>query len=244
MYGPMLSRPPRLCMKASLPGVGRRLTHRLQIGRAALLEQSANAAMEVLHPQSQELGNEVVGAATPGDAPCASDDLDATLHRLLHVRVGLLAGEPHRLRKVSRPDEVHVHPWHGNQIRQVLDGLHFFDHQAHEGLAVGFTGIVRGGALDAVASVTTAAENSSITPSGPYFTASTAARASSAVLTWGTFTPQAPRSRNGAIISGLFPTGRTIGAMPLSSAAAMHASALSTVMEPCSLSSRIQSKPR
>src|SRR6266581_636145 len=78
-------------------------------------------------------------------------------------------------------------------------------------------------------------------PSGPYFTASTAARASSAVLTWGTCTPQAPRSRNGAMISGLFPTGRTIGAMPVDSAATMQASAVSTVTEPCSLSSRIQS---
>jgi hypothetical protein len=46
------------------------------------------------------------------------------------------------------------------------------------------------------------------------------------------------------MISGLFPTGRTMGAMPVSSAAAMQASAVSTVMEPCSLSSRIQSKPR
>ena len=46
------------------------------------------------------------------------------------------------------------------------------------------------------------------------------------------------------MISGLFPTGRTIGAMPVSSAAAMQASAVSTVMEPCSLSSRIQSNPR
>ena len=46
------------------------------------------------------------------------------------------------------------------------------------------------------------------------------------------------------MISGLFPTGRTIGGMPESSAAAMHASAVSTVIEPCSLSSRIQSKPR
>src|SRR3989442_97831 len=81
-------------------------------------------------------------------------------------------------------------------------------------------------------------------PPGPYFTASTAARASSAVLTWGTCTPHAPRSRNGAMISALFPTGRTIGAMPLSSAATMQASAVSTVMEPCSLSSRIQSNPR
>src|SRR4249920_1793804 len=91
----MLGRPARLCVKASsLPGVGRGLTHRLQISLAALLEQSVHAAVEVLHAQSQELGNEVVGAATPGDASGASDDLDATLHRLLHVRVGLLAGEP------------------------------------------------------------------------------------------------------------------------------------------------------
>src|SRR4030095_3540495 len=81
-------------------------------------------------------------------------------------------------------------------------------------------------------------------PSGAYFTASTAARASSAVLTWGTCTPHAPRSRNGAMISGLFPTGRTMGAMPVSSAAAIQASAVSTVMEPCSLSRRIPSDPR
>ena len=46
------------------------------------------------------------------------------------------------------------------------------------------------------------------------------------------------------MISGLLPTGRTIGAMSESSAAAMQASAVSTVIEPCSLSSRIQSKPR
>jgi hypothetical protein len=43
---------------------------------------------------------------------------------------------------------------------------------------------------------------------------------------------------------GLLPTGRTIGAMPLRSAAAMQLSAVSTVIELCSLSSRIQSKPR
>src|SRR5258706_114003 len=69
-------------------------------------------------------------------------------------------------------------------------------------------------------------------PSGAYFAASTAARASSAVLTCGTWTPQAPRSRNGAMISGLLPTGRTMGAMPLSSAAPMHASAGATVIQP------------
>src|SRR5437762_2119566 len=46
------------------------------------------------------------------------------------------------------------------------------------------------------------------------------------------------------MISGLFPTGRTMGAMPVSSAVAMQASAVSTVIEPCSLSSRIQSNPR
>src|ERR1700752_2023590 len=46
------------------------------------------------------------------------------------------------------------------------------------------------------------------------------------------------------MISGLLPAGRTIGAIPVSSAAAMQASAVSTVMEPCSLSSRIQSNPR
>src|SRR5436853_7873364 len=46
------------------------------------------------------------------------------------------------------------------------------------------------------------------------------------------------------MISALLPPGRTMGAMPLSPAAPIHASAVSTVMEPCSLSSRIQSNPR
>ena len=46
------------------------------------------------------------------------------------------------------------------------------------------------------------------------------------------------------MISGRLPTGRTTGAIPLSSAAAMQASAVSTVMEPCSLSSKTQSNPR
>ena len=52
--------------------------------------------------------------------------------------------------------------------------------------------------------------------SRPLLAARTAASASSRVFTCGTCTPHAPRSRNGAIISGLFPTGRTIGDMPLS----------------------------
>src|SRR5262249_16698183 len=53
VYGPMFG---RLCMKgSSLPGVGRGLTHRLQISLAALLEQPADLALEILHPTAHQL---------------------------------------------------------------------------------------------------------------------------------------------------------------------------------------------
>jgi len=68
--------------------------------------------------EAQELGDEIVGAAAPGNAPGAGDRLDAALHHLLHVRVGLLAGEAHGLRQVAGPDEVHINPRHGDQLRQ------------------------------------------------------------------------------------------------------------------------------
>ena len=45
------------------------------------------------------------------------------------------------------------------------------------------------------------------------------------------------------MISGLLATGRTMGAMPVRSAARTRSSQLSTVTVPCSLSSRTQSKP-
>src|SRR5439155_7141070 len=98
-----------LFMEGSLPGVGRGLTHRLQISLAALLEQPVHAAVEVLHAEAEELRDEIVRATAAGDAPGAGDRFDSALHRLLHVRVRLLAGVAHRLREIARSDEVHVH---------------------------------------------------------------------------------------------------------------------------------------
>src|SRR5262245_49339461 len=56
------------------------LAHGLEIRDAALLEQAVHAAVEILHAEAQELGDEIVGAAAAGDAPGARDDLDAALH--------------------------------------------------------------------------------------------------------------------------------------------------------------------
>src|SRR5213593_441370 len=121
---------------ASRPRAGG-FAHLPEIRVAAVLEQAAHAAVEILHAESQELGDEIVGAAAPRNAPGAGDDLDAAFHHLLHFRMALLAGVAHRLRQVAGPDEVHVHPWHRDQLRQVLDGRHLFQNQAHEGVAVG-----------------------------------------------------------------------------------------------------------
>src|SRR5882762_11435819 len=75
----------------SLSSVGRGLTRRLEIRLAALLEQPVHAAVEVLHAEAQELGDEIVGAAAPGNAPGAGDRLDAALHHVLYT---LLGSEP------------------------------------------------------------------------------------------------------------------------------------------------------
>src|SRR5262249_62121558 len=48
--------------------VGRRLAHLRQVGLAALLEEAAYGAVEVLHAEGQELRDEHVGTATSGDA--------------------------------------------------------------------------------------------------------------------------------------------------------------------------------
>src|SRR2546422_10663039 len=85
----------------SLPGSRGRLTHGLEVRRAALLQQAADAAVEVLHAESQKLRDEIVGAATAGDASGARDDLDPTLHHLLHFRMRLLSGVAHGLRQVA-----------------------------------------------------------------------------------------------------------------------------------------------
>src|SRR5438477_4834021 len=89
--------PTILFMQVSFPGVGGGLTHRLQICLAARLEQSAHGAVEVLHTETQELRDEVVGAAASGNAPGAGDRFHASLHHLLHVRMRRLAGVAHGL---------------------------------------------------------------------------------------------------------------------------------------------------
>src|SRR5882724_885268 len=60
---------PRSCSWRSPPGVGRGLTHRLQICLAALLEQPVHAAVEVLHAEAQELGMRVSGQLHPAMRP-------------------------------------------------------------------------------------------------------------------------------------------------------------------------------
>src|SRR5215510_8266151 len=85
----------------SLPYTGSGLAHGLQIRRAALLQQAAHVAMEILHPEAQKLGNEIVGAATSSNAPGLGDDLYAAFHHFLHFRVGLLASVAHRLGQVA-----------------------------------------------------------------------------------------------------------------------------------------------
>src|SRR5262249_8571218 len=90
----------------SLPYTGSGLAHGLQIRRATLLQQTAHVAMKILYSQAQELGNEIVGAATSSNAPGVSDDLDAALHHFLHLRMRLLAGVAHRLGQVARADEI------------------------------------------------------------------------------------------------------------------------------------------
>src|SRR5712664_3916822 len=79
------------CRVTSLPRAGR-LAHLLKIRIAAVLEQAPHAAVEVLHADSQEFRNEIVGAATTSNAPGARDDLHAPLHHLPHGRMRLLAG--------------------------------------------------------------------------------------------------------------------------------------------------------
>src|SRR5437764_510272 len=79
----------------SLSGAGRGLTHRLQIGLAALLEQPVHAAVEVLHAEPEELGDERVGAAAAGNAPGAGDRFHAALDHRLHIRMRHLAGVAH-----------------------------------------------------------------------------------------------------------------------------------------------------
>src|SRR5882724_7510874 len=64
-----------VAIPALLPRIGCRLAHGLQVRVAALLQQAAHGAMEILHPEAQKLGNERVGAAAPGDAPGLGDRL-------------------------------------------------------------------------------------------------------------------------------------------------------------------------
>src|SRR3989442_14951157 len=123
------------------------LAHLLEVGLASVLEQAPHAAVEVLHAEAQELGDEIVGAAAPGDAPGAGDDLDAALHHLLHFRMGLLAGVAHGLRQVAGPGEIHIHARDLDQPRAFFDGLHLFNHQANDAIPCAFLAEASGGAL-------------------------------------------------------------------------------------------------
>ena len=70
---------PDIDIPTSFPRIGCGLAHGLQVRVAALLQQSAHGAMEILHTKAQKLGNERVGAAAPGDAPGLGDRLNAAL---------------------------------------------------------------------------------------------------------------------------------------------------------------------
>src|SRR5437016_3949914 len=99
MEGSLIGVPP--CDASTAPqyssasGGARGLTHGLQVRVAALLEQAAHAAVEVLHAETEELRNQVVGAAAAGDAAGLGDRPHPALHHLLDLRVGLLAGVAH-----------------------------------------------------------------------------------------------------------------------------------------------------
>src|SRR5262245_59928743 len=97
------------------------LAHGLAIREAALLEQAVQAAVEILHAEAQELGDEIVGTAAPGNASGGGDDLDPALHHLLNFRMSLLAGVAHGLRQVAGADEIHVNAGYFDQLGQVLD---------------------------------------------------------------------------------------------------------------------------
>src|SRR5947199_202132 len=60
-------------------------------------------------------------------------------------------------------DEEHVDTRHRHHLRQVLDGLDLFEHQAHERLAIGVLDVVRRRALEAVARGPAAAEDAAVT---------------------------------------------------------------------------------
>src|SRR5712692_9849264 len=61
--------PPAVAIPTLLPRGGGGLAHGLEVRGAALLQQTADVAMKILHPQTQKLGNERVGTAAPGNTP-------------------------------------------------------------------------------------------------------------------------------------------------------------------------------
>src|SRR5689334_14750519 len=69
----------------------RRLPHRLEIRVAGALHQALDAAVKVLNAEIQELGNQRVRAAHPGDEARVADSLHAFLHDFLHLGVRLLS---------------------------------------------------------------------------------------------------------------------------------------------------------
>ena len=87
--------------------------------------------------------HQVIGAAATGRNARGHNLPHALFHQRLHLGVRLLAGVAHALRKVARPDEIDIHAGNLNQLRDVLNGLHFLKHQAHQGVAVGGGHIIR-----------------------------------------------------------------------------------------------------
>ena len=78
-------------------------------------------------------------------------------------------------------------------------------------------------------------------PIGENFECRTMASASARVLTWGTWTPPAPRSRARVMVDGSWLWTRTMGVASHSSAARTMSSTASQLAGPCSQSMKIMS---
>jgi hypothetical protein len=78
-------------------------------------------------------------------------------------------------------------------------------------------------------------------PMGANFACRTTASASARVLTWGIWTPPAPRSRARVMVEGSWLWTRTIGVASHSSAARTMSSTASQLGGPCSQSMKITS---
>ena len=118
--------------------------------------------MEVAHAQLQVVRHQVVGAAATRRDARRRDLLHSLLHQRLHLRVGLLARVAHALREVAGADEIHVHAGDVDQLGDVLDGLHFLQHQAHQRVAVRVGHVVGRGLVESVLRRPAAAEKPAI----------------------------------------------------------------------------------